>query len=96
MQNARLLSSTWVRELFHHLIQGEAGRFLTRWKLLEGGEELADIILGWHQQVGAIDQPIVVGIGGELGAFVGIATQVEHTCKVPCTRCSMKISFQSL
>jgi hypothetical protein len=64
-------------QFLHDLIQAEARGLLARRELLEGGQEVADVGLGRHQQVGPVEQPVVVGVGGDLSALVGVAAQVE-------------------
>jgi hypothetical protein len=48
--------------LFHHLVQTEACRLLTRRVVLECRQEVADISLCRYQQEGAIEQPVIVCI----------------------------------
>ena len=64
-------------ELGHHIIQAKAGRFLTRRILHEGCKELTDVSLCWDQQKRMIQQPIIIGIRGDLSSFIGLATEVE-------------------
>jgi hypothetical protein len=47
-------------QLLHHLINTEASRRLARRKCFEGHQELADDRLRRHQQVNAINHPMVV------------------------------------
>src|SRR5210317_873986 len=60
-----LLRSARRLELLHDLVEAEARRLLQRRVLPERRQELADVSLRRHQQVGAVDQPVVIGVRRE-------------------------------
>ena len=64
-------------QLLQHLIDGEARRLLPWRKVLEGRQELADIGLRRDQHEGVIEQPVVVGVRGDVGALVRIEPEIE-------------------
>src|SRR5262249_5821050 len=63
-------------QLLENLVDAEARGFLARRVVLEGREEFGDIGLGRHHQEGVVQQPVVIGVRGDVGALEGIAAQV--------------------
>ena len=57
-----LLGTAWLMQLFHDLVEGEAGGFLPRWERLECLKEFAHVSLRWNEQEGTVEQPIVIGV----------------------------------
>lgn len=57
-----LLVAEACKEFFHHLINGEAGRFLARRELLECHQKITHDLLSRYQHEGVIDHPIPVGV----------------------------------
>ena len=49
-------------EAQHHLIEAEARSLLPRWKFLKSHQEVSNKCLSGNQQVGAIEQPIIVSV----------------------------------
>ncbi len=88
MQRIKIMRCTWqpvflliVKTLFHlfqHLIDAEAGRLHARWEFLESFQELPDQKLRRIGQVDAVNQPIPVGVRGNVRSFEWVSTQVEH------------------
>src|SRR5215211_7049016 len=64
-------------ELLHHLINGEAGCFLTRRELLECSQEVANDALGGHNQEDVVHKPIPVRVRGHVGTLEWVSAQVE-------------------
>src|SRR3954447_16351644 len=93
-------------EFGHGLVDGEAGRLLTRRELFEALKELGDKRRGRKHENAAVNQPVPVGIRGDVGALEGVSPKVEQlgsrsatngsaqSCIVPCKRCSMNTTFQ--
>src|SRR5215211_5412094 len=63
-------------ELLDDLIDGEAGGRLARWELLEGRQELGDHPGGGEDDVVVVEQPVVVGVRGDVGALERVGGQV--------------------
>lgn len=62
--------------MFHHLIDGKAGRFLARRKLLECREEFANVSLRRQKQIGMIQIPVPISVGSDGGLLIGIGAQI--------------------
>ena len=58
--------------LFHDLVNGEAGRLLTWWELLERFQEFPDIRLSRHQKEGVIEISVPVSVRGDARPFVTV------------------------
>src|SRR5262245_41234545 len=79
-----LVTRRALMHLLEYLVDAEARGFLTWRIVLEGREEFGDIGLGRHHQEGVIQQPVVIGVGGDVGALEGIAAQVEELGQPQC------------
>src|SRR5262245_53598366 len=64
-------------EASQHLVEVEAGGLLALRIFPEGLQEVADIRLRRHQQINVADQPIIVGVRGDVGALERIGTEVK-------------------
>src|SRR5262249_44603464 len=73
---AALLSTPCRRQLVRRLVDSEARRLLTRWKLFERLHEVRDDRLCREQHVRRLQVPVPIGVRGDIGAFKGIGTQV--------------------
>ena len=75
---AELLRPAAREQFVHHLIKAKAGRFLTGREFLKGSQKCPHICLSGNQQKGMINQPVIIGIGGDMPSLIGISAQIEH------------------
>src|SRR5262245_59423738 len=73
-----LLSAAAFLHLLQYLIEVEAGRLLSLGIVFERRQELADDRLRRDKREGVIHDPIVVGVGGSIGALVRIGAKIEY------------------
>src|SRR5262245_24077548 len=66
-----------ARVLVQHLIDAERCGLLSWWKRLERFKKLPDKLLCRHEQEDVVQQPIVIGVGRDVGSFVRVEAQVE-------------------
>ena len=93
-------------ELLDHLVDREARRLLPRRELLERLEELRRDRVAASDDVGVVEDPVVVRVRGHVGALERVGAQVEELRDAqrherlgpdpqrPLRRCSMKTTFQ--
>ena len=65
-------------QLLHHVVEIEAGGLLPLREFLERHQELAHVVLGGNHQEHVVEQPVVVGVRGDVRPLVGVRPQVEH------------------
>src|SRR6266436_383929 len=76
--SAPLLAPETCPELLQYLINGEARRLLPWWVVLERRQEPAHHLLCRHQQVGVIEDPVPVGVRGDIRKLERIRPQIVH------------------
>ena len=103
-----LLGAAWLMQLFHDLVEREAGGFLPRWERLECLKEFAHVSLRWNEQEGAVEQPVVIGVRRDYARSYGSRRRLKisgmrsgangsiQARNVASAFCSRKIIFQSL
>ena len=65
-------------ECLHHPIEAEAAGPLARRELLEGGQELPDVLLRRHEHEGALDAPASIVHAVMVRTLEGVRAQVEE------------------
>ena len=73
-----LAAAAALLELLEHLIEREAAGLLPRRKLDVGLQVLAHVGLRRHEQVSALEPPVLISAGGEIGDFEGIGAQIKQ------------------
>src|SRR5271157_807184 len=74
---AFLLRSPTFLKLLKNFIHVEGGCLLPRRVVLKGHQEIAHVSLRRDQQVGVIQQPVIVGVRSDVRALVRVRSQVE-------------------
>src|SRR4029453_15601491 len=64
------------REFLHHLIKGEGGGLLPRWKLFERLQKRSHGGLRGHEQIDMVEEPVVMGLRCDAGAFERVGAQI--------------------
>src|SRR5207302_2276344 len=72
-----LLAATFL-QLLKDFIHIEGGRLLALRILFERREELAHVSLRGHQRENVIDEPVIVGVRGDVRPFVWVRPKIEN------------------
>src|SRR5271166_2744100 len=77
-QGCYLLRPATFPELRKDFIHVEASCLLPLWVIPERHQKLTHIVLCRDKKEGVVEQPVVIGIRGDVGALVRIRPQVEY------------------